>query len=397
MLTMLVFAFLLGQTPTEPLATEAEKKALLKLIKTLPTQGEFFAPEGVEKAVPHTRALLALTEDDIADYGLYPFLALSAGLSGEKKARDVAVKNFERIAHPSIQVNWATMLMRDPKIQPIIVRHLKKAIDAPKGTKTLAATRDPRFDGLKVEVEAILEKKRRVSAELVKKHSIDELPVDWLGYNSVQLKSTGQIYCLREAKGRGELTVTDWRTNVRKTRPVPQPAGVKEERDRLDSPLLEVNAAGDIACTWMIGGNGDHAIAVCKAGAEKFQVVRIKRYLMGSLIFDDDARGWLLVQGGTVYRIGEDAKLTELASCDWHSSYNALDARMIAPGLLHGFWAERSEGGLRLRMHCADYDCQRKLWLHDRVIQQIDKFVSSANRPMVLQTDDKKIHYILAR
>jgi hypothetical protein len=109
--------------------------------------------------------LLALTEEDIEDYGLYPLLAMSAGLSSHKDARELAVNNFERIAHPSIQVNWAIMLMRDPKIQPIIVRHMKKAIDAPKGAKTLAATRDPRFEGLKDEVEAILEKTRRVSVE----------------------------------------------------------------------------------------------------------------------------------------------------------------------------------------------------------------------------------------
>jgi hypothetical protein len=92
-----------------------------------------------------------------------------------------------------------------------------------------------------------------------------------------------------------------------------------------------------------------------------------------------------------MYRIGDDAKLTKLATCDGHSDYNALDARMIAPGLLHGFWGERGDG---LRMRCADYDFERKLWLHGRVIHRIDEFVSSANRPMVLQTDDKKLHYV---
>jgi hypothetical protein len=391
-LTTLILALSLGQTaPPEPLATEAEKKAFLKLIQTLPTQGEFFAAEGIEKAVPHTRVLLALTEDDIGD-NIYIFLALSAGLSGEKKAREVAVKNFERIAHPSIQVNWAIMLMRDPEIQPIIVRHLKKAIDAPKGVKTLAATRDPEFEGLKKEVEAILEKKRRVSAELVKKHSIDELPVDTHGRNAIQLQATGKIYCVREEKGRGELTVTDWRTNSRKSWSIPQPAGVKEDRSRFDRPFLAVNDAGDIACQWMIGGNGDHGIAVSKADSGEFQVARDKTPLMGSLIYEDGARGWLLVRGGTLYRIGVDAKLSKLTSGNWHSDYNALDARMIAPGLLHGFFADRSIDGLQMR--CGDYDFQRKLWLHERVIHCVDKFVSSANFPMVLQTDDKKIHYV---
>ncbi len=50
MFTTITLALLLGQAPTEPLATDAEKKEFLKLIETLPRKGEFFTDEGVEKA-----------------------------------------------------------------------------------------------------------------------------------------------------------------------------------------------------------------------------------------------------------------------------------------------------------------------------------------------------------
>src|SRR5215510_14765638 len=78
--------------PQEPKeVTVAETKEFLKLLKSLPTKGEFFTDEAIKKAVPHTRVLLALDAKDLEGYDLYPFLALSRGLLDRKDQRDYGV------------------------------------------------------------------------------------------------------------------------------------------------------------------------------------------------------------------------------------------------------------------------------------------------------------------
>src|SRR5437868_7029709 len=88
--TLLLVALAIGQPQADKAVTDADKKAFLKLLATLPTRGEFFADEAIPKAAPHTRVLLALTEKDLEGYDPYPFLALVAGLGGHKDAREYA-------------------------------------------------------------------------------------------------------------------------------------------------------------------------------------------------------------------------------------------------------------------------------------------------------------------
>ena len=70
-------------------ATEAQKKEFLELLRKLPTKGEFYTQESVQKAKPYLPVLLSLTEKDIEsiDDDLYPFVALSSGLSVDKENR----------------------------------------------------------------------------------------------------------------------------------------------------------------------------------------------------------------------------------------------------------------------------------------------------------------------
>src|SRR5262245_39914000 len=118
-----------SQPQTEKRVTEGEKKAFLKLLATLPTRGEFYAEEAIPRAAPHIRVLLALTEKDLANADSYPFLALSAGLNGNKDARRYAAANFARIAHPQLKLGWGIMLFRNGKAPPGVLPYLRKAFD----------------------------------------------------------------------------------------------------------------------------------------------------------------------------------------------------------------------------------------------------------------------------
>lgn len=130
--------------------TAAEKKEFLKLLAGLPTRGEFYTEEAVEKAIPHTRVLLALTEKDLAGVDLYPFMALSSDLARHKEPRQYAIKNFATIAHPTMKLGWAVMLLDDEK--PEIVGFLLKALDSKEDARALSRMLGPGFEKFKARV-----------------------------------------------------------------------------------------------------------------------------------------------------------------------------------------------------------------------------------------------------
>src|SRR5262245_60549019 len=401
--SLFLIACALAQPQPESAITDAEKKEFFKLLATLPTRGEFFAEEGIAKAVPHTRVLLSLTEDDLKGRDIYPFLALSAGLMAHKEARETGLKNFDKISHPTLKLSWAAMLIRQPDPQRHVVAFLKKSLDSPDDAKTLSAMMGPGFPAFKKSVKDTFEKGVGTAVELVKSHRIKTLPEFSSGFGyeftNVVLSRNGSFYAVRPREIGGELISHDLQAGTRKVRSVPQPPGVKSGFNRVpDNTLLARNARGDLLCRWMIGGNGDHGLGLLKAGADAFVVKRIKRSLYHMVIVDDQEGGWLLVVGGpqfTVFRVEADLSLTALGSFEGegHHSTNVLDACMIAPGLLHCFWGDVVECN-HLRMRCVDFDIQRKTWFHDRVIQRIDEFVSSAKRPRVVQLADKTLHYV---
>jgi hypothetical protein len=401
--SLFLIALALAQAQPEKGVTDAEKKALFKLLPTLPTRGEFFAEEGIAKAVPYTRVLLSLTEDDLKGRDIYPFLALTAGLMAHKEAREVGFKSFDQIAHPTLKLSWAATLFRQPDPPRQVVAFLKKALDSPADGKTLAMMMGPGFSAFKKSVNDAFEKGVGTAVKLVKSHRIKPLPEFSSGFGyeftNLVLASNGSFYAVRPRENGGELITHDLQSSMRKFRSIPQPPGVKAAFDGVpDNTLLARNVRGDLLCRWMIGGNGDHGLGLLKAGAGEFVVKRIKRSLYHMVTVDDQEGGWLLVVGGpqfTVFRVEADLSLTALGSFEGegHHSTNVVDACMIAPGLLHCFWGDVVEDN-HLRMRCVDFDLQRKTWLHDRVIQRIDEFVSSANRPKVVQLADRTLHYI---
>jgi hypothetical protein len=320
-----------------------------------------------------------------------------------KEAREVGLKSFDQIAHPTLKLSWAAMLIRQPDPPRVVVAFLKKALDSSEDGKTLAMMMGPGFPAFKKSVNEAYDKGVSTAVEFVKCHRIKPLPEFSSGfgyqYTNVVLSSNGSFDAVRPRENGGELITHDLQSGMRKVRGVPQPPGVKAGFDRVpDNTLLARNARGDLLCRWMIGGNGDHGLGLLKAGADEFVIKRIKRSLYHMVIVDDQEGGWLLVVGGpqfTVFRVEADLNLTPLGSFEGegHHSTNVLDACMIGPNVLHCFWGDVVEGN-HLRMRCVDFDVQRKTWLHDRVIQRIDEFVSSANRPRVVQLANKSLHYV---
>lgn len=131
----------------------AEKKAFLELLKTLPTRGEFFTEESVQRAAPHTHVLLALTVQDIGKHDIYPFLALSRGLLDRKALREYGARNFPRIAHPTIKLFWAAVLFDEKPATAEIARFLRAALACKNQTDELSQMLGPDFEQFKKRVK----------------------------------------------------------------------------------------------------------------------------------------------------------------------------------------------------------------------------------------------------
>ncbi len=159
--------FIIGlTTPTcqeSKRVTVAEKKEFLKLLETLPSKGEFFTKEAIDKAAPYTRVLLALTPKDIEKYDIYRFLALSRGLLDRKKYREYGVRHFANIAHPEIKLSWGVILFNEKVSMPEIVHYLRRALKSEEQAKVLSEILGPNFDDFKKQVkkQSLKEEKKK--------------------------------------------------------------------------------------------------------------------------------------------------------------------------------------------------------------------------------------------
>lgn len=121
----------------------AERKAFCELLATLPHKGEFLTDEGIQKAAPHIRALFALTEQDIAECDLYPFLALSRGLCDREEYRTYGAAHFDQIAHPEIKLFWAVILFDEGAGSSEIIGFLQAALKSNDRSKVLSQMLGP--------------------------------------------------------------------------------------------------------------------------------------------------------------------------------------------------------------------------------------------------------------
>ena len=404
--TILLVALAIGGAQPEKAVTDAEKKAFLELITRLPTAGEFFTEEGVTTAVPYTRGLLALTEKDLGKGDLYAFLALSRGLVDRQESRQYGISHFGKIAHPTIKLAWACMLIGEGPDPPEIIAFLRKALDSKADAQTLAAMTGPGFEEFKERVIRSDERARQVKVVLVKRHTIDAIPGGGPMFHDTRENCTlgpdQRLYACRPLKQHGELIAYDLARGSMNRLAIPQPGGFKATFDfksDFEDPALAVNSRGDLLCRWTLEGNGDHALALLRKGSTSFVVNRVDLPLADGFVVAEPEGAWYLVQGPprfTVYRIEGDLKLTRLGEFagKGHHTIRIMDARFLSKDVLHLFWADVLPTGNHLRMRCIDFDVKERRWSHNRELFRLDRFVSSADGPTVLQLEDASLHYL---
>lgn len=149
-------AILLVLTPSQSMSqvSDAQKQEFIELLKTLPTKGDFYTDEAVEKARPYLPVLFALTEKDIEKYDIYPFAAISGGLCDHKEHRAYAVRHFAEIHHPELKLFWGVKLFDAGEASPEIVRFLRDALESDVQAKLLGEILGPQFDDFKKQITA---------------------------------------------------------------------------------------------------------------------------------------------------------------------------------------------------------------------------------------------------
>lgn len=143
-----------------PKVAPAQKKMFLETLEKLPTRGEFFTDEAIQKASQFLPVLLSLDKKDVSEDQLFALLALGRGLHDSKKEhRDYAVKNFDKIAHPVIKLGWAINLFRISKGEnPVVVRYLAESLTDSERGETIRSLLGSEFESFQKQVIAASKK-----------------------------------------------------------------------------------------------------------------------------------------------------------------------------------------------------------------------------------------------
>jgi len=153
MLVLLTLLVLMPGQATNKISDQ-QKQEFIMLLQSLPTKGEFYTAESVEKARTYLPVLFALTDSDIAKFDFYPFLAISRGLCDLRENREYAVRNFATIKHPKIKLFWAAMLFDSNQKNTDIMRFLRNALESQELTSMLKEAMGPRFQPFRKRVLA---------------------------------------------------------------------------------------------------------------------------------------------------------------------------------------------------------------------------------------------------
>lgn len=139
-----------------------EKKDFLELMTKLPSRGEFYTDEAVQKASPYLHVLLSLDKKDITENHYFAILALNRGLHDAKKEhREYAVKNFGKIPHPVIKLSWGLMLFRfSTESTPDVTRYLRESLDDRERMKLIRSMLGPEFEAVRKQIIARAEKQK---------------------------------------------------------------------------------------------------------------------------------------------------------------------------------------------------------------------------------------------
>lgn len=387
-------------------ATAAEKREFFKFLGTLKVHGEFFEDESVARAVPHVRVLLSLTEDELKGLDIYPFIALSNGLLGHRESRNYATKNFQKIAHPTLKLGWASMLFDGNVATPEIVSYLRGVLESKELAKELAGMSGPNFEDLKARINLAYERSRQWKVEFVKQHTFKDLPsrttmfsFDRSNYVLAQSARAHAVFPL-EAKGEVfTFNITDGKTT--KTA-IDLPAGYRPRyggAPHFDHPVIEVNPRGDQFCLVQLGGNGDHEIALRKNGDDSFRVKHLQDvYLMGGGIVADSDGDWYLLETGNVglaiHHVDPQLKVTRIGKFPGRGEPGAA-AQFISRNIMHFFWMDSPAQKNQIRLRTIDFDVSKREWLHDRELFRFEPERNSMGaRCTALQYKDKSLHYL---
>jgi len=175
---MLLTAALLAQQPgssaslrTPNKVTNTRKEEFKNLLKTLPTDGEFYTQEAIVKAEPFLPVLLALDEKDLPvldkremeklspedrdKYDMYPFLAIIRGLCDGRQNRGYVVSHFKEIRHPFLKLAWAALLFDANSTSPEVVHFLTDALQSDQQRQLLKDMLGPGFDDFRKRLLAV--------------------------------------------------------------------------------------------------------------------------------------------------------------------------------------------------------------------------------------------------
>jgi hypothetical protein len=405
-LALLISMALQAPSQETKAVTDAEKKEFLELLSKLPARCEFYTEEGVTKAGPYLRVILALTEKDIDKYPIYPFAVLSRQLGDRKEHQVYATKHFDKIAHPLLRLSWAVTLFDTQSASPEVVKYLHSALQSKEQSTTLAQMLGPAFNDFKEEVIRTSEAGKLMKVELVKEHTSKAFPKYDVGLGYTHLTyvfAPGPlVYAVRPFKQRGELIKHDVAKGTTSRLVIPQPKGFKAEFDfagYFDNPVLSINSRGDLLCRWTIEGNGDHGIALLKKGSDTFLVKRLAMYLGSCRVVAAPDGAWHLIQmesaGNFVaFHIDDELKLTNLGDIRRPQHSALMDARFISKDILHLFCWDRDKS-LTQRLRSIDFDVKERKVLHNREILRLDAagYGVSIGGTLV-HLNDGSLHYL---
>jgi hypothetical protein len=152
----LILAVGLGFQANEPdisKITAAQKKEFLELLSKLPTKGEFFTAEAIQKASPYLPTLFALNAKDVREEQYFALNALSRGLhDARKEHREFAVKHYGKIQHTMVKLTWGILLFRGDQASPEIVQYLRASLDDRERAELLDVLLGPEFEKFKAKV-----------------------------------------------------------------------------------------------------------------------------------------------------------------------------------------------------------------------------------------------------
>jgi hypothetical protein len=168
----------------------------------------------------------------------------------------------------------------------------------------------------------------------------------------------------------GELFIYDLAKQTSRRHVIPQPKGFQpkyEFEHYFGSPVLSVNSRGDLLCRWTLAGNGDHAFALLKKGADTFVVKRVKDIPLesGSLVVPCSDGTWYLVhwasrQHCAVCHLDEQLNLRELGKLTSKDCGDTYDACFLDKYVLH----------LVCNLRCVDFHVNTRKWLHHREVHR---------------------------